>query len=107
MYFLAEHCGEKCWVIYASTIRLVARVAAARIDVGQIPDMISIEERPAEVAGRTVSGHWEGDLIMGDGHRTALGTLVERTTRWYPSKPKMPGVSVKRLSGDCGPSPGR
>jgi IS30 family transposase len=44
--------------------------------------MLSIEERPREVADRTMPGHWEGSLIMGRHKRTALGTLVGRTTRY-------------------------
>jgi transposase, IS30 family len=48
---------------------------------GKILDMISIEERPADVASRSVPGHWEGDILLGKRHKSALGTIVERKTR--------------------------
>jgi len=62
----------------------------------RLQDMKSIHLRPPEVAARIVPGHWEGDLIKGAGGRSAIGTLVERTSR-YVMLVRLDGLSAQHI----------
>jgi IS30 family transposase len=64
---------------------------------GVIQDFLSINERPLETLSRTIPGHWEGDLIVGKDGQSAIGTLVERMTRYLLIVPleKKDAVSVR------------
>jgi len=59
------------------------RKPQGRMDTrGQLPDKVMLSARPPEVEDRAVPGHWEGDLILGKAGRSAVGTLVERHSRY-------------------------
>ena len=63
---------------------------------GQILDKVMISERPAEVEDRAVPGHWEGDLLMGR-RQTAIGTLVERWSRYVMMFPLPDGNTAEAV----------
>jgi transposase, IS30 family len=88
---------EKLWEYLARSHRKRRRWLGRRSRPVKIPHRVSIRHRPAEIGNREEFGHWEGDTIVGDGHRTGIHTEVERISRLVFAY-KVPKIRAKETS---------
>ena len=70
-----------CGAVFGGAENVITSVPASNAGRGLIPNRIDISERPAIVARKTRLGDWEGDTVVGAGHKGGLLTLVERKTQ--------------------------
>lgn len=82
LYIQARGSLKKVLIKHLRTGRTRRRSRAREEQRRHQTNMVMISQRPAEADDRAVPGHWEGDLIMGQGNLSAIGTLVERSTRF-------------------------
>ena len=75
-------CRELPAVLRTRRRRRRPRRRAGVRNAGSLAKMTMLDQRPTEAVDRRVPGHWEGDLIIGANNRSAIGTVVERTSRF-------------------------
>jgi transposase, IS30 family len=91
---------EKLWAYLPHGHRKRRRWLGRRSRSVKIPNRVSIRHRPAEIGNREEFGHWEGDTIVGDGHKTGIHTEVERISRLVFAY-KVAKIRAKETSWDA------
>jgi transposase, IS30 family len=92
-----EQQDQKLWAYLPRRHRKRRRWLGRRSRSVKIPNRVSIRHRPGQISNREEFGHWEGDTIVGDGHRTGIHTEVERISRLVFAY-KVPKIRAKETS---------